>query len=378
MNDGNATKKTKLLIISQCFYPSVSRGGPAVSVTNLAKALADQMEVSVITASYEGGTGETFSEIHEGKNRLFGCDVYYLRQTAASVITQQMQKISPDVLYISSLFSAEYTLPALRYAKKHHIKTVLAPRGELQPNALCRKSFKKKVYLLMLRCLGLTNKLVFHATSEEEKKAIQKLFPKAVVFTAHNLALPRESGPRTRNKKAGELHAVAVCRVHPIKGLDKGIAALQSLRGSVTYDIYGPIEDEAYFKQCQKIAAALPEHIRVSFCGTAKPTEVPQLLRNADVFLLPTKTENFGNAIVEAMLHGCPAVISDATPWRNLTAAKAGADISVDSGYAPALQQLADLPEADWMVWSDGARAYIQNALNSQASIQTYLQMLEG
>lgn len=378
MSDRTNQKSKRLLIVSQCFYPSVNRGGPAVSVTNLAKALADRLEVSVLTASYESGTKQTYAQIHEGKNRLLGCDVFYLRDTSFTALERAIQETAPDVIYISSLFSAAYTIPALRYAKKKKIRTVLAPRGELQPQALHRKSFKKTVYLGALKLFGLTESVCFHATSADERIQIQKHFPKARVYAAQNLVIGSTDVSRTRTKKPGELRAVAVCRVHPIKGIDRAISALKTVQGHIEYDVYGPVEDESFYHRCTALAKELPENVKVRFCGAAAPEKIPQLLRNSDVFLMPTQTENFGNAIVEALMNGCPALISDATPWKNLSEAKAGADLPRNGDYAAVLQRIADMEEEEWRSWSAGAETYINKKLNSKETLATYLKMLEG
>ncbi|MGM9598812.1 MAG: glycosyltransferase [Faecousia sp.] len=378
MSDCTIRKSKRLLIVSQCFYPSVNRGGPAVSVTNLAKALAAQMEVSVITASYESGTKQTYAQIHEGKNRLFGCDVFYLKDTSPKALERAMQEASPDTIYISSLFSGAYTVPALRYAKKKKIRTVLAPRGELQPQALHRKTVKKHFYLGALKLFGLMKNIGFHATSTQERAQIKKHFPKAQVFTAQNLVIGGTEASRTREKKAGELYAVAVCRVHPIKGLDRAISALKTVKGRIVYDIYGPIEDEAFYRRCITLAQELPGNVKVRFCGAATPENIPQILQNSDVFLMPTQTENFGNAIVEALQNGCPALISDATPWKDLSEAKAGAALPISGDYAAVLQMFADMSEQEWLSWSVGARTYINSKLNSRETLAIYLKMLEG
>lgn len=368
----------RALIVSQCFYPSVNRGGPATSVTNLAKALSRCMEVSVLTASYESGSKVTFDRIHEGKNRLFGCDVYYEQSKKSAVLTKIMEDCAPSSIYISSLFSAEYTIPALRYAKKHRLTAVLAPRGELQKEALNRKKLRKLGYLAYLKFFGLTRQVCFHATSAEESERIRMTFPKAEIFEAQNLPRQFSAIQRTRKKEPGKLCAVAVCRVHPIKGLDVAIEALRSVNADVSFDIYGPSEDENYQWQCVSLAKTLPENVSVRFCGAARPEELPGIYAGADVFLLPTKTENFGNAIVEAMLCGVPTVISNGTPWKELAAHSAGENADSIEQYTAAINRFAAMPESEWKLWSQGASEYIYSNLHIDETMRTYLRMFGG
>lgn len=372
------TRKRRVLLVSQCFYPSVNRGGPAVSVTNLAKSISSQFDVSVLTAAYESGTEEAFENILPGKNRLFDCDVYYEASKNPARLTELMQQAAPQTVYISSLFSAEYTLPALRYAKKHRIPAVLAPRGELQAEAISVKQYKKRPYLAFLKLSGLTKDVCFHATSTEEAERIRRYFPKAKLVIAQNLHRPMRLADRVRRKMPGCLRAVAVCRIHPIKGIDRAIEALRGVNGLVQYDIYGPTEDTEFQWKCLAAAKDLPENITVRFCGTVQPDALPAILADADVFLLPTKSENFGNAIVEAMVSGCPPIISNGTPWRDLAAHHAGANADTVADYTAALRSFAEMDELEWRQYSDGVRAYAAEKLHTDKTTATYVSMLGG
>ena len=373
----NALRK-KTLIVSQCFYPSVNRGGPAVSVTNLAAALAVRTEVSVLTASYESGSGVAYNGVHEGKNRLFDCDVYYESSLKSKKLQQIMELRNPDCIYISSLFSAHYTLPALRYARKHRLTTVLAPRGELQEEAIRQKKLKKSVYLAFLKLTGLLRGVRFHSTSTDETEQIRKRFPKAIIYEAQNLPRHLKTSSRTKEKAPDTLRAVSVCRVHPIKGLDIALKALSSVTAKVAYDIYGPFEDESFLAKCRSIAQSLPENITVRFCGAISAEKLPQIYADSDVFLLPTKTENFGNAIVEAMLCGLPAIISNGTPWKALAEHEAGENADTVKQYSAAINRFAAMTEDEWKHSSENASAYIESCLNTEETMRTYLQMIGG
>ncbi len=367
------------LIVSQCFYPSVNRGGPAVSVTNLANHLASRMKVSVLTSAYESGTNELYEQVQPGKNRLFDCDVYYETSTRAKELKARMTELAPDTVYISSLFSAEYTLPALRYAKKLHLRTVLAPRGELKDAALARKKAKKLPYLAYLKLSGLTKNICFHATSEDEAESIRKHFKNAKIVTAQNIPTELDVQPRQRTKETGELHAISVCRIHPIKGLDIALQALADVKDRVTFDIYGPTEDEAYHWKCLTLSKKLPVNITVNFHGAAKKEELPGLLAEADVFVLPTKTENFGNAIVEALSSGCPVIISNGTtPWQDLETNNAGINADSVEDFTNALHCFAMMTEAQRQMWAAGAKTYIRERLHMEETRAAYAQMFGG
>lgn len=369
-------RKQKTLIVSRCFFPSVHRGGTAISATNLAKTLSEYMDVSVMTVSYESGSKAAFKEVHEGKNRLFDCDVYYLGKSKASLLNRTMSTIAPDMIYICSLFSADYTIPALRFAKKHKLPVVLAPHGELHCEALRHKKLKKYCYLTILKLSGLMNQVRFHATSSEEAEQILKSFPNAEVNEVQNLPRQLSAMKRTRIKMSGTLRAAAVCRVHPIKGLDRAIQVMRDVSANVEYDIYGPIEDKAYHAACISLAKELPPNISVHFHGAVKPEELPAIFSDTDVFLLPTKTENYCYAIVEALFCGIPAIISNGTPWKELEEHRAGVNSDTDGQYRQAIERFAAMDEAQWRVWSEGASAFINERLHVEETTSLYLKML--
>ena len=71
--------------------------------------------------------------------------------------------------------------------------------------------------------------------------------------------------------------------------------------------------------------------------------------------LLPTKHENFGHVIVESWQSGCPVIISDNTPWRNLKSKKIGFDINNSDayGYIEAINFFAEMDEFEFNSWSE-------------------------
>jgi glycosyltransferase involved in cell wall biosynthesis len=105
---------------------------------------------------------------------------------------------------------------------------------------------------------------------------------------------------------------------------------LRGLSGEVSFDLYGPAEDAAYWDECQRLIAALPPNIRVRYKGELEHERVGQVFAEHDLFLFPTLGENYGHVIGEALAWGCPVLISDQTPWRNLEAEGVGWDIPLN------------------------------------------------
>lgn len=369
----------KICILSHCFYPSRKRGGPTVSVTNLAKLLAQHHQVSVITIGHDKGEKEFYSSVKPGKNRLFDCDVYYLQEDTCKAYYQTLNEISPDVIYVSSLFSWQYALAAMAWRMKNpQTRVIIAPRGELMPAAFARGGAKKKVYLWLCKSFLQLRECIFHSTAKEETKAIQAIFPKSRVFEASNISAFEKLQTPAAVKQPGELKMLTVGRIHPIKNIDLAIEALRPLRGEVTLDIYGAPEDVAYYQKCLELASGLPENIRVKFCGNVGHEELKTIYPKYHCFISLTQTENFGHAIVEAIYSGNPVFISDRTPWHQIEEHKAGMEFSLNEvGRVPdALQRFVDMDGEAFALWQQGALQYSE-MISRRMGIDQYLCMFE-
>ena len=104
------------------------------------------------------------------------------------------------------------------------------------------------------------------------------------------------------------------------------------------------------------MAENLPEKIKVSWHCDLTPVEVLQMIQKVHLFVLPSKGESFGHSIFEALSVGCPVLISDQTPWRNLLTCKAGADIPLaDNLFLEAINTFVNLEDSRWQEFRRGA-----------------------
>ena len=82
-----------------------------------------------------------------------------------------------------------------------------------------------------------------------------------------------------------------------------------------------------------------------------------EILKDQHILLLPTLNENFGHVIIESFQHGCPVIISDNTPWRQLKSKKIGYDINLDKkdNYIKAIDNFARMNFKTFNEWSISA-----------------------
>ena len=248
------------------------------------------------------------------------------------------------------------------------------------PSAFGMKQFRKKWYLSLLKLLGLVRNIEIHATSNDEFIEVKKFFPHAKIFNVQNIPAAADPASEHIEKTAGQLEIAFVGRIHPIKNLDIALRVLQGVHGNVTFHIYGSYEVPEYYEQCRRLADSLPEHIQVCFEGNIPHDCIPQALSRCHILLLPTQSENFGQAIVEMLMQHRPVVISTNTPWRELKQNYAGYDIALDQPetYTEAINGFVDMNYEEFSKWCDGAGAYIQERLNLAELTAEYRQMLAG
>jgi glycosyltransferase involved in cell wall biosynthesis len=200
---------------------------------------------------------------------------------------------------------------------------VVSPCGEVSVEGLKRKSLKKRSYLSAANAAGLHRNIVWRATSDIERLEIENaLGSDQKIFVVPDMPAKETSWrdpARKPAKSPGHLSAAFVARMVPNKNLLHLLAVLQSeYDGKIDLQVIGPHEDDDYWSQCLTAIDSLSSNITVTTTGLLSHVEVTNRLHESHFFILPTKTENFGYAILEAFAHGCPAIISDRTPWSNL------------------------------------------------------------
>jgi len=156
-----------------------------------------------------------------------------------------------------------------------------------------------------------------------------------------------------------------------MKNLSGALRLLAGVSGAVSFDIYGPIEDLDYWDECQGLITALPPNIQVRYIGEIEHKMVKQVFAEHDLFLLPTLGENYGHVICEALASGCPVLISDQSPWRNLEAEGVGWDIPLGDTkrFQSVMQQCVDGDDEWFAAMSKRAMDYVAKRASDPETI---------
>jgi glycosyltransferase involved in cell wall biosynthesis len=225
--------------------------------------------------------------------------------------------------------------------------------------------------------IGVHKGCMYHATDEAESIFIKKTFGQnKQVYIAQNFPKAvTESAPLY--KMPGELKIVSIAMISPMKNINLVIKALKELQVKVEYDIFGAIKDEEYWRNCLLEIKNVAPFVTITYRGGLQPNEVIETLKNYHFFVLPSKSENFGHAIFEALASGKPVITSHYTPWNGLEEKKAGFNVSIDNPdeLAAAIKKAALLSSSQYGVWSGASRNYALESIDVEKTKEDYRRM---
>jgi glycosyltransferase involved in cell wall biosynthesis len=370
----------RVLIITPYYLPGYKAGGPIRSLSNLIDRLGDEFDFHVVAGDRDLGDGQPYPKIEVGRwNRNSRAHVMYspISRFNASLPRQAIEETRADVIYLNSVFNPRVCLLplALSYCGVvPRLPLIVAPRGAFSPAAIAIKSWKKRAYLPAARWVAAGCRVTWHAASEPERhQLICILGPRSHVHLAPNLSAADTPRAEIREPKlSGQLRLVSLSRICPVKNVLGAIEMLRPMSGQVTFDIFGPVEDRGYWMQCEREAVRLPNNIRVAYRGIVAPESVADTVAKYDALFLPTLGENYGHAIVESLSAGCPVLISDRTPWRNLSTLGVGWDISLERPcqFQQVLATLLNMDERTHQALRQRARQYGNRIRNDQKALE--------
>lgn len=315
-------EKKKILIIMGRYLPGYKDGGPVRSIKNLVDYLGDEYKFQILTCDRDHGDVEAYDNIKVNDwNQVGKADVYYVEPKGFRKSVLKKLAMSVDVVYICGCFN-DYAINTLILKRLNKIKVpvVVASMGLFSPLEFRLKYKKKKLFVMTFNILGLFKKIKWSATSAVEILEIKKqVWAKDEQFyIAEDLPRLVEARGFDKEKKKDSLEVVWVSRITEKKNLLKAIEILSDVKLEVKLTIYGPIHTAEYWEKCKKELDNLPKNIRYEYKGNIESERMVETLSKYQVFLFPTLGENYGHVIQEALSAGCPCILSDQTPWRNL------------------------------------------------------------
>lgn len=347
--------------VSPSFFPAQRYGGPVTSLHALVRAQAAAGHCVRVLSSVAGhgdlpatqrprpDTWMPLGEV-DGTRSSDALQVFYgsvvLGDDVSLTLAKQVWTAMAwaDVLHVTGLWSPS-SLWAIACAVSRRCPVVVSPRGALLPWALRQGRQKKQVVLRSLRPL-LLRVAGWHVTSQEEADSLRTLgiigCHATVGLLPNGATLEKPAEPAS---DAERLDAwcqpgsgpwlLMLGRVHPVKQVELGLAALAALRAqhpTAQLIVAGPLSSpSAYVEALQTQASALGLSQAVHFIGPVAGSAKQRLLKQAAALWLLSHMESFGNVVLEALAQGTAVVATHNTPWSALSQAGIGAWVAADA-----------------------------------------------
>ena len=225
-----------------------------------------------------------------------------------------------------------------KIAKKRNIPYVISIHGMLEPWSLEQGRLKKKIALTLFQNKDLQNATCIHATAKEEAENIRQLgFKNPIAIIPNGISLDEFPQKTTlnRNKLDRKKRILFLSRIHPKKGIENLIDAWgkidKKLRKDWIVEIVGN-GDVDYIEGLKKKILNANINNQIAIKEPAFGQKKYDYFRNADLFVLPTYSENFGIVIAEALASYTPVITTKGAPWEDLNTYKCGwwIDIGVE------------------------------------------------
>lgn len=251
---------------------------------------------------------------------------------------------SGDVIHTHGLWMMPNVYPGA-VARKTGAKLVMSPRGMLCKWSLGQRKYRKKIFGLLAQKGVIFKVDCMHVTAESEYEDVRNFgFSGPIAVIPNGVDIPEE---RSCGRGDGYIKKIIFLgRIHKKKGIEKLLEVwdrINNLHEDWVLEICGP-GDGSYVKNIRSSIESM-EGGRVSYRPPVYGEEKSRYYQSADLFVLPTESENFGVAVAEALAHGVPVIVTKSAPWPGIEMNECGwwVDNSVDA-IEYAMHQAMGLP----------------------------------
>lgn len=353
-----------LLHVTPTFYPATFWGGPIFSTKALCDGAAATSGVQVRVLTTDAAGLRPADRVRPAwQNFPLGYRATYTRRLAGNDIAPGLlARLLPavawaDIVHLTATYNMP-TLPTLLACRIMGRPVVWSPRGAIQARIewVGAGSRGKLAFEQMARALAPRN-TVLHVTAPIEAELTRRAMPGMDLAIIPNaIEIPEVPSDSVRSQpEEGPLRLLFLSRVHEKKGLDLLIAALPRLPGT-HLTVCGEAAPH-YLAALKSQVVQLDLTNRVTFAGHVDGAARNQAYCGADLFVLPSHSENFGNVIGEALAYGVPVVTTTATPWKAVESAGCGRIVSPDTDAL--VDAITELAHMDLAAMGRKGRAFV-------------------
>ena len=333
--------------------------GTGAFVLRLREALL-QVGESVTVAALDAGRAAGTESVLEF-SRGFGPRRLGRSPAMHRWLTNATRDTPPDVIHSHNLWMMPNVYPAWA-VRRSCCKLIVSPHGALAARALAESAIKKKVFWWLMQHRALKDAACFHATAVSECEDIRRFgFRQPIALIPPGTDIPDivPSSPTDRRR------LLYLGRLHPIKGLDlllNAWAALYRMFPEWDLEVVGPDNDyPGYRVQLEGLATKLQLQ-RIAFRGPVYGDEKARAYQQAELFVLPSYSENFGLTVAESLAAATPVVVSKGAPWEGIESHHAGWWVNADlPSLISVLENSLSQSRNDLAVMGMAGRAWMQD-----------------
>jgi glycosyltransferase involved in cell wall biosynthesis len=311
--------------------PSVSpaRGGTSRAVLDMVRALRDrEIDAEIATTNDDGdnlldvplGQSIIYDRVPTYFFARFSPQLPAAREFAfsGSFTTWLFQNITKyDAIHVHALFSYTSTV-AMSIARLKGVPYITTPHGLLCEWSLQQSAQKKQAYLNLIERANLDRARAIHVTCEQERDDVVALNLKSPIsilplaLTELPVAIPDAANllRQSLNCPTDEPIILFLARLHYKKGLEYLIPALGQLKDRRFTLVIAGTGTPAYEAEIQALIVAAGIENRTRMVGFVEGTQKDLLIQGADLFALTSHSENFGIAVLEALIVGTPVLLT--------------------------------------------------------------------
>jgi len=253
---------------------------------------------------------------------------------------------------------------ASRVARRQRIPLVIHPHGMLQPWALSYRAWKKRIAWLLYQRQDLETASLFVATSDQEAEAIRRMgLIQPIALIPNGVHLPTWKAHNRTNREIRR--ALFLSRIHPIKGLINLVTAWDRVRPEGWRMIVAGRDETGHLEDVKRAVQNKGLQEDFEFVGSVEGEVKERLYRDADLFILPSFSENFSLVVAEALSYGVPVITTRGAPWEGLVKNRCGWWVEVGvQPLAEAIQAATSLSDAERHDMGWRGRSFVSEAFS--------------
>lgn len=355
-------------------------GGTSMYMQQLSDTLGQRVELHIVAHRTQDELPVRHAQLHYLSKswKVWNVRTEYLKL---------LDEIRPDIVHVNCCWQPHFAYAAL-WAKEAGYPVVFSPHGMLEPWIVRRHYWTRKVpSLLAYQRKAFYAADLVHATSESEKQNLETISQYCGLLSDwHPKVCVIGNGIDTKGIKVKESwqkshKLLFLSRVHPKKGIDMLLQAFADLQKD-----NGPLKDYVlqiagegdltYLNDLKLQSERLGLGQHVEWLGGIYDERKWALFREADLFVLPTHSENFGIVVAEALASGTPVLTTHGTPWQELNDKHCGwcVDVSTDA-IREGLLSFAKLEESELQQMGLQGRKLVEEKYDTRTIASEFVKM---